>query len=258
MSPSPAVKVLLIANLALFLLTDVGMRGVGGGTLYQRTLELFALAPDVWKSWFPLVPVWQLLTYGFLHGSGWHLLSNLLFLYFLGTLLEGLIGTRRFVAFYLMALAVAGFLQLMVGMFRPGLILGASGGVLAIVCAMATLQPSMRVIFIIVPLTLKVLAWIYVGLDILGAIQQLKGGGGQVASVAHLAGAAFGYVAARKGWIWRDPVALVEAARERRSQAAEAGERERLDDLLAKISREGISSLTSGEKSFLKKMSRRR
>lgn len=254
-----AVKVLVIANVAVYLVFFIFFEGVGSGLAKERALELFALSPAVWRDWFPFVPLWQLVTYAFLHGDALHILYNMLGLYFLGTMLEGVIGARRFAAFYFAAIVLAGFMQLMVGLlFSDAPILGASGGVLACVCAMATMRPATRIIFFIFPMTLRTLALIYVALDVLNLINLLKGGGSNVASMAHLTGAAFGFAAVRAGWIWHDPIALFSAARARRAGESEVESRERLDRLLAKIGREGIGALSGREKAFLKKMSKRR
>ncbi len=260
---TPVVKMLLIANIAVFLvmLIFVYSPTQGGGTIFGGINRYVGLSPAVWKSWFPFVPVWQLLTYGFLHaipGFG-HILGNMLFLYFLGTMLEGLIGGRRFLVFYLAAVVLAGFMQLLVGLIAGGPpIIGASGGVLAIVCAVATLRPQARIIFIIFPITLKTLAIVYVTIDVLMVILELKGANSNVASFAHLTGAALGYLAVRQGWIWRDPVASLERARERHAAESAANDRQKLDALLDRIHREGIGSLSAREKAFLKRMSQSR
>jgi hypothetical protein len=114
------------------------------------------------------------------------------------------------------------------------------------------------VIFIIVPLTLRALALIYGSIELFKAIMQVKGEVSNVASFAHLMGALFGFLAVRLGWIWRDPMAEVEDWRERRAEAQAASDEERLDSLLAKINREGIHSLSSGEREFLKRVSNRK
>jgi len=252
---TPAVKMLLIANVALFVLTDL-MLPMSGRLFVDRWL---ALAPGTWKDFFPFVPVWQLGTYGFLHAGFMHILGNGLFLYFLGTMLEGAIGTRRFLTLYLASVVGAGFMQLMFGlaMGSNAPIVGASGGVLAIVCAMAALQPMTRIIFLLFPITLRTLAIIYVLMDVYNLAHQFRSGGSNVASFAHLTGAAIGYFAVKTGVIWRDPVATVARAREARAAESDADARMKLDELLAKINREGIGSLSSREKAFLKKMSKR-
>jgi membrane associated rhomboid family serine protease len=254
---TPVVKRILIVTIAIFLVQQLVL-----GDRYGRFFaDAFALVPEQWRAWFPLVPLWQLVSYGFLHGDVWHILHNMLFLYFLGTMLEEALGGRRFLVFYLASIALAGLCQLVLGLAlgQSLPIIGASGGVLAIVCAMATLRPTLRVIFIVVPLTLRTLALIYVAIDLYSVILELRsGGGGGVARFAHLSGALFGYLAVRRSWIWGDPLARISAWRERREEEQAGSEKERLDELLAKINREGIASLTGRERAFLKRVSQRR
>ena len=257
------MKWLVIGNVAIFLLTEIlfaGSRSIGGGGIFTTLTDAFALSPGQWKGWFPFVPLWQLVTYAFLHADVMHVLMNMLLLYFLGTMLEAVIGSRRFLAFYLISVVVAGFAQLSLGLATgaSGQILGASGGVLAVVCATATLRPTTRVIFILFPITLKTLALIYVGLDVYRLILEFKGAPSGVASFAHLTGAAIGYFGVRRGWIWRDPVAKLAEVRERRAEESAVDDQRRLDELLDRIHREGIGSLSSREKAFLKRMSKSR
>ena len=95
-SLTPVTKRLLLLNVAVFLATfviGVGSRGAGDGLF-----NFFGLTPRVWTAWFPFEPVWQLVTYGFLHSTVVfsHLLWNMVQLYFFGTMLEGILGGRRF------------------------------------------------------------------------------------------------------------------------------------------------------------------
>lgn len=251
-----AVKALLIANIALFVVQELVLQGEWSESVTAPLL----LQPEQWTAWFPFVPLWQLVSYGFFHGNIPHLLYNMLALYFLGTMLEEEIGSRRFLVFYLVAVAAAGLCQLVVGLAlgMVGPILGASGGVLAIVCAMATLRPTLRLIFIIVPMTLRTLALIYVGLDLFSAIKQLQGEISGTANFAHLTGALIGFLAVRRRWIWGDPLAVLRSWRERRSSARGVTDEARLDELLQKINREGIHALSSRERAFLKRVSGRR
>jgi membrane associated rhomboid family serine protease len=255
---TPVVKRILIVTIAIFLVQQLVLENSRFARFFA---DAFALVPEQWRAWFPLVPLWQLVSYGFLHGDVWHILHNMLFLYFLGTMLEEALGGRRFLVFYLVSIALAGLCQLVLGLAlgQSLPIIGASGGVLAIVCAMATLRPTLRVIFIVVPLTLRTLALIYVAIDLYSVILELRsGGGGGVARFAHLSGALFGYLAVRRSWIWGDPLARISAWRERREEEQAGSEKERLDELLAKINREGIASLTGRERAFLKRVSQRR
>jgi membrane associated rhomboid family serine protease len=250
------VKGLLIANVVVFVVQWVLLDGWFPNA-FELASQALALNPRQWLT--PFVPLWQLVTYGFLHGGPEHLLFNLLTLYFLGTMLESELGSRRFLVFFLVALAVAGACQLLLGLAlgQTTPIVGASGGVLAVVCAMATLRPGLRMIFLIVPMTLRTMALIVLALDLFGAIAQLKGQGSHVASFAHLSGALFGYLSVRQRWIWSDPLSRLGAWRAHRGEGRRADDEKRLDELLVKIEREGIHSLSSGEKAFLKRVSKR-
>jgi len=251
-----AVRALLIANVAVFVLHWVLLSGWFQGA-FDLVSDVFALNPRQWLT--PLVPLWQLVTYGFLHGSPTHILYNMLLLYFMGTQLESELGARRLLVFYLVALALAGLCQLVLGLAlgQTAPIVGASGGVLALTCAMATLRPGLRMLFIIVPMTLRTFALIVVAIDVFGALAQLKGQDSNVASFAHLSGAFFGWMAVRRSWIFVDPLSRLESWREQRADVRRADDEQRLDELLVKIDREGIHSLSAAEKAFLKRASKR-
>jgi membrane associated rhomboid family serine protease len=255
---TPVVKALLIAEVAVFLVQFVLLEGWfprASAFLYAA----FALGPAQWAEFFPLLPLWQLVSYGFLHSGPQHLLFNLLFLYFLGTMLEREVGGQRFLVFTLTGMAAAGACQLALGLAlgQRAPIVGASGGVLAIVCAMATLRPGTRLIFIVVPMTLRTMALIVIAVELFGAVMQLKGQDSGVARFAHLSGGLFGYLAVRRQWLWLEPLRAFAGLRARRAEERQRSDEERLDALLAKIGREGIHALSAGERAFLKRVSRR-
>lgn len=258
---TPVVKKLIIANVALFVLIFL-LPILLSNAAVSWVLNVFGLQPGLWKAWFPLLPVWQLGSYGFLHdpNSPFHVLMNMLFLYFLGTMLEGIVGSRRFLVAFMSSLLMAGMVTVGIGLIagemRPTV--GASGGVLAVVVAMACLRPKTRVIFLLFPITLKTLALIYVAVDVFGVLSALKGVDTGVANLAHLTGAGWGYLLVKRGWIWRDPVEGLEARREVHARERELADEERIDQLLEKINREGIHSLSNSEKAFLKRASKRR
>ena len=111
---TPVVKWLLKVNFGifvgmwlLFLISTpvaVGLQGV------------LALDPVAWRNWFPFVPIWQLFTHGFVHSlqSPGHVFWNMLQLYFFGTMLESIIGGRRFMAAYLGAMLAGAVVQMLV------------------------------------------------------------------------------------------------------------------------------------------------
>ncbi|MEM6675115.1 MAG: rhomboid family intramembrane serine protease [Planctomycetota bacterium] len=256
---TPWVKRFLIANIVVFVFMVV----VGLGSLsVQRTIIRFlAIDPDMWRSFVPAV--WQWLTYQFVHDMGTlrHLLYNMVMLYFFGTMLEGLIGGRRFATHYLIA-GVAGailHIVLMLLLGRTSTAIGASGAVYGVTIAAATLRPHAQVLLLFIPIKLWVLAAILVALDVYPLIRELSGGmtGGNTAHFVHLGGILYGFAAARLGWLWKDPLAALERKRAVAQTERRIGEEQRVDALLAKINREGIGSLSRAEKAFLKKASER-
>ena len=273
---TPGVRALVYANAAVFVfcfLLDfipLGSDSVAGGVT-----RWFGISPGMWKAWFPLVPFWQLLSWGFLHSvtDPMHILMNMLMLYFLGTMLEEIIGTRRFLVAYVSTLLVSGAVVLITGLIVGPIdalvelpvwrqyppTLGASGAVFCVVVAMAMLRPTTRIIFILFPITLRTLAILYVGLNVFQALSDFKGGGmaSNVSYSAHLAGAAWGFLLVKRGMIWKDPLEAVDAWKAKRSEVRATLDEGRLDALLGKINREGIHSLSASEKAFLKRASKR-
>jgi membrane associated rhomboid family serine protease len=196
-------------------------------------------------------------TFGFLHelSSPFHLLFNLLALYFFGTMLEARVGPRRFLMQYLAALALGGLVHLTLSPWLGfSAVVGASGAVLYCVIACATLDPRAQVLFFFVPMTLRTMAMILVGVDL---FTMLSPGASRTASDVHLAGAALGFVAARRGWIYFDPGQWWGERREQREADSEASDEQRLDQLLSRIKSEGIHALSKRDKDFLARMSKR-
>jgi len=248
----------------LWITSIVGVLGflLGDASGVRRIYEVLSLFPHLWGEWFPFLPVWQLGTYGLLHDTRdvTHLLFNMLAVYSFGSLFEGVVGSRRMAAWYFGSIAAGGAAQLVYAFAsgRVGPMVGASGAVMFLVVAMATLQPNMPVFFFIVQMRLKTLALILIAVDLFRVVSALKGLGGDVAFVVHLTGSALGFVAVRQRWIWSDPVGALKARAEAREQASKEDDEKRLDALLERIHREGIGSLSARERAFLKRMSSRR
>ena len=83
---------------------------------------------------------WQLITYAFLHANIWHLLFNMIALWFAGRIVERVMGTGRFVALYAASAVAGGLAQLLLeGGTIP--LLGASGAVFGVILAFTTMFP---------------------------------------------------------------------------------------------------------------------
>ncbi len=250
---SSVTKKLLWANGIAFAISFLLVRFAS--SIGTPLWDWLRLDPGRWFSGIPAL--WQLWTYGFLHdlGDPFHILFNMLALYFFGTMLEAEVGSRRFAWQYFAALAVGAIVHLA---FSPAMeyptVVGASGAVFYCVIACAVLRPNAPVLFFFVTLPLKVMALIMVGLN---AFILLKPGGDRTAADVHLAGMAFGFLAARKGWIYFDPKAWWSARRVQRVQEVQASDEQRLDQLLERIHRDGIHTLSQRDKDFLGRMSKR-
>jgi membrane associated rhomboid family serine protease len=256
-----ATRALLIANSVALVVSFVIY--LAAPATWGRIQDTLGLQPARWREGWPLLPIWQVVTYGFLHSVTdiLHLLLNLLTLYFFGTMLEESIGTRRFVVFYFAAEIVGALFFLVPGILTGGEVaaIGASGAVLGVMVAMATLRPRQRVLFIFVPVTLSFLALVFFGITVFDAALQLKaGGGGGTAHLVHLGGIVYGFLAVKARWIFADPISALERSRAAREVERRQGDEARIDQLLEKINREGMSSLSKSEREFLKRVSSRR
>ena len=263
-----AIRYLLIANIVVFVLQVMTGHPDWSGNLTGGATDWFSLnLTDL----FPTFQIWRLVTYGFCHGSLQHIAVNLFVLWMFGRNVEPVYGSREFLAFYLVGVVLSGLCH--VGMqavtHDPSGVIGASGGVMAVVFLTAMLYPREKVyVMFILPLELRWLAVLYAAADVMGFLS----GGSNVAHAAHLAGAAFGVLYKYNNWRimpllahWprlkkpsfsrtRSKVHLYDPSREEPSREEVTA---RVDSLLEKISRSGEASLTDDERKFLKDASRR-
>lgn len=277
---------LLLINVGVFLIDSVMGSARRGAVLAPYSWGNFNVDQAVYGA-----QVWRFFTYQFLHGGFLHILFNMIGLYFFGPLMEQWWGSKRFLAFYLLCGSSGAVLYALMSIFVPGVIfdgqavetaralgaseidisrvsalVGASGAVFGILAACATLFPHQRVQLLIppVPMSIRTMALIFLGLSALSVIAGSANAGGDA---AHLGGAILGFVLVKKaGWLnWADrvspsglPGAIQEGITEGRYQ--KKIERERateaeVDRILAKVSEKGLASLTRAEKKTLNQAS---
>jgi len=244
--PTPVVKLLLITNIAIFLVS-IFIRPLGV-LIYQwfsldATSLLRALQP------------WRLITYQFLHSPVFifHIFFNMLGLYFLGPTLERHWGSKRFLPFYL-GCGVAGglfYLLLVAVRFLPaGIMVGASGSVLGLLAACAILFPQFMVILFIFPVPIRMAA---IGLAVVYFLIVITSRGENVGgNAAHLAGMAAGaiYVFSRS---WRSKFKLkIGAGQWKKKMSEQRNLQFEVDRILKKVHDHGLHSLTHKEKKILK------
>lgn len=281
-TPSPLggltiVGWIIAVSVAVFVLQCVWTRP-GVGFEPDRVSQL--------DDWFSLDPwkvikgqIWRLTTYDFLHDrtSIWHLVFNMYLLYLTGRKLLDVYSEKEFLLFYLLSGAASGLVFLgwafLMGDPRPAI--GASGAVCAVMVWYAMLWPNDRwTIFYVIPVTAMQLAVISAIMDIYPMLLELGGSraGGGVAHAAHIGGMLFGYLYVKRKWILEDLLDRWQVSKllERkpklrvvrddnespRQQRDDARLRERLDELLEKISEHGQASLTDAERSELNDASR--
>ena len=281
-----AVKTLILINVAVFL-----FGWLGGPPVQQFYADYLAARSE---AIFQQFYVWQLLTYAFLHFELFHILWNMIFLWFVGRELEGIYGHREFLAMYLTAAVVAGLFWAMLDQAQGGgaNMLGASGAVAAALFIYVLYYPTREILlFFVLPVPMWLFAIIFFGGDLLGLIRSFQGFQTEpVAFAAHLSGAAYGFLYKRYDLRWsrwlgdfswtRRPRLRIfspepRSRRPSRQGAATPTRSEgpgragpsghfadenldvRLDEILAKIAREGRSGLTEEENRILQEASER-
>jgi len=186
---TPAVKAIIFANIALFVLS----------LFFQQQLNsYFGLIPQavVERGW-----LWQVGTYLFLHADAWHILFNMLGVWMFGTELERVWGTQAFAKYYAVTGVGAGIVAVAAA-FLPipalaasytSVTIGASGALFGLLLAYAMRWPERPILLILIPVPAKYFVMIY------GALALLSVNNPRVSAAAHLGGLLVGYLYLRNG-----------------------------------------------------------
>ena len=184
----PIIKNLLIINGIIFFIQIISENIVVGGRLLENYITgYFGLIPFGNPEW-AFLP-WQLITYQFLHGGFTHIFFNMLMLWMFGMEIENLMGSRKFLIFYLLSGIGGGLLQLLLGS-GLGAIIGASGAVFGVMVAFAMYFPDRMIyIYFLFPVKAKYLIVFLMVIEFLSI-----GNGSFIAHLAHLGGASVGFL----------------------------------------------------------------
>ncbi len=286
-----ALTLLIAINLIVFvLLASIKVlyyfsNGQGGVGIYtQEILPWVALPAQLDKL---LLKPWTLLTHMFVHDNVWHIISNMLWLWAFGYILQDLAGNRKLAPIFFYG-GIAGALAFLIAYnllppLKENIVgakaIGASAGVMAIAIATTTLQPNYRIFPMInggIPLW--VITMIFVIID-LATIPYNNPGG----HIAHLAGAGMGFlfvVMLRRGQDWSawmnnifdSATKLFNPDRPRKGKSIKQTlyyksavkpfkkttliTQQRIDEILEKIHQKGFNSLSEDEKEVLKRASK--
>jgi len=276
---------LIYINVGVFIIT----------TLTQVLLQLFNHSPGGFSEWIELpasftrfiLQPWSLISYMFVHAGLLHILFNMLWLYWFGSLFLTFFSAKHLRGVYILGGVFGGALYMIAynifPYFRPlveySFMLGASASVLAIVAATAYREPNYPIrLFLLGTIRLKYLALIVIGADLLFVTSDNAGG-----HIAHLGGAIAGLFFAaglQKGWdftSWinkildgilslfsffrRKPKMKVRYNNEREKEynynAQKKAQSEEIDHILDKLKKSGYESLTTEEKKSLFDASKR-
>jgi len=241
---TPVVKWLLIINISIFLLCFI-VKPVGRFIYGWFSVD----STNITNS----LQLWRLVGYQFLHSLSdpWHIVLNMMGLYFLGPALERFWHSKKFLIFYLLCGISGGVFYLLLsnfGIVQSGVLIGASGAILGMLAACAILFPQFIVVLFIFPVPIRRAAVILIFIFLISIFMGSNAGG----NVAHLAGmaAGAGYV-----YLWprlknRYKFAPRANSWEKKVKAYSELQNE-VDRILAKVNQQGIASLTKKEKKTL-------
>lgn len=103
--------------------------------------------------------IWTFLTSMFMHAGFFHLFVNMLSLFFIGSLVERLLGPKRYLGFYLISGLFAGLFFVLSGFVFPAdlntFAVGASGALFGLIGLLVLLTPNLPVYVMFIPIPIK-------------------------------------------------------------------------------------------------------
>jgi membrane associated rhomboid family serine protease len=268
---SSFLKFLLVLLIASFVLQTI-VKAVGDIDANVTFFSWTAFTPDGFLSG----KLWTLVSYACLHEGPWHLVLNLLAIFFMGRALEDDLGPKMMTWLTLAGASSGALLWFVFNIEGSGLV-GASAIAMAFVttfCLRRPEQPITLLLFFVIPCTLKPkwILWSLLGIETYGFLFSELNGSSGVAHSAHLGGMLaglffFGYVRSGGTSSSKRPrlqkPSWLKVSKQSRKSGVPAGYSVNLDDremveqevdrILDKINENGFGSLTEDEKRTLDK-----
>ncbi len=281
--PNNGLAQLIVINVTIyFVLLLLWLVLWGNDSIFLAIYNQFAIPPAFREF---ITKPWTLVTYMFTHSmlDIFHILFNMLFLYWFGKLFVEYLGSDKLIALYVLGGLVGGASFLALHYFFPGFVgdrgmVGASGAIFAIVTATAVLLPDYTFYLMLLgPVKIKYIAVFYIVLSVILLRQGVNVGG----NIAHLGGAMIGFVYLKQlkvgvnwgGWVtstlsWIkelfSPKRMVKVTYRKdttppkRPTASASGiSQQEIDAILDKISDGGYESLSKEEREKLFKASKK-
>lgn len=221
---------------------------------------------------------WSIITYGFFHADFFHLLFNVIFLYFIAQLFKTFFSEKQLIDVYFSGIIFSGIIFIISSYIFPAFsfhipLVGASGAIMTLLMATTVYSPNFNVrLLLLGNVKLKYITAFFIVLDFIQLSSQNSRG-----HIAHLGGMLFGYLYIKqiqKGknialpfneWYFR-LIALFNKKQEKtpfkkvyKNNASQSSnhsinktlDQKKIDEILDKISANGYDSLTKEEKAFL-------
>ena len=259
---------LIMINVIVFILANI-FTNIPGTREWVNYVSL----PSSFAMWarYP----WTIFTYMFVHVNFMHLLSNMLWLYWIGIIFVDFMGTKRLIYTYILGGIAGGLLYMATSpLLYPdsfSFLIGASAGVMAVIVAAAMLVPDYEIMLLFFGrVKLKYLA---LAAFILSSVIDFSVNSG--GKISHVGGALYGALFLwqyRKGVdisggfadfignignIFKRKKLKKTSVNRNRANVSDSHEKQkRIDEILDKISRSGYDSLSKDEKEFLFKSSK--
>lgn len=266
-----AVTVLLVVTIGIFVLEqilNVSFPGPGGRPNSFLT-NWFVLSVENFKE----LKVWTAISYAFLHSENiLHILGNMLGLFFIGRLLEPLLGKQRFFILYFSGAVIGGLAYVFFHLNGGGAVIGASAAVSALLAFFCLRFPEQQItllLFFVLPLTVKPkwVFWGFLGISTYLLLFSELQGTASIAHSAHLGGFLTGavyyrYIFSKQnlfgGTGSKPSIELPNWFKRRKKAGAKISYRVNraelqgeVDRILDKINKSGFSSLSNDEKATL-------
>lgn len=280
---------LIYVNVAVFLLigsfTLLEKLTMGSTGYFLNLIKTSLFSLDTFLPVFIYKP-WGIFTYMFSHYGLFHLLMNMLMLYFTGRMFNQFFGDKKLLSLYIVGGLAGGIFEILARLIFPALanqgvqVVGASGSIMAIFMALAFYRPNMKVaLFGVIQLPLIALALIFLAMDFLSITKN-----DSTAHFAHLGGAFIGFYFVKNqykkniidrfqtfidsiqnklsnfSFEKKNNLKFQKGGQSQSTVREQSDEdfnynkkmnQERIDKILDKISKSGYDSLTKAEKDFL-------
>lgn len=248
---------------------------LGGQTVSRFLIQYLGFDPDPFTA---ITQPWRIITYMFLHGGGFHLIFNMLWLWWMGRMVEETVGPRTFSVLFFGAGIGGALLQIALApFFGSSLVIGASGAVLGIMVSFAYLFPTAPIMLLFLPpIQARFFVAGWVALDVL-----FLGASDNIARLVHLGGAGIGFLLIKSysngtdlskfvrpiEKLWNPELSKPKPSKKKPKNKkmhsvsdatiVDESDQTELDEILEKISQKGYDGLTAEEKRKLFELSKK-